>query len=553
MPRKASYSLPSIRGLVTATPARAASSRERTLRQMHAAEAIIASIDPRRSYELGDALTRIVGQPLSPVGEPVLGATLRADLVTLVLDLSESLGLDGSERAGGAATPEDLAREIGVASKTLQRWRRNGLCAHWVQEAGKLRVAIYRASLEAFRIAHSAEFARACAFKRFDSDERTRMIEEGRRLIAEGRSLNLAAKEMATRYGRSHEGVRLLFLRELGIGRAPRRSLGERAGRLAERAWRLGIDPAKIARRLGKSESLVRALVDRRRSELLRSVQPSWIDLPTFELPGADETIPAAPAVRRLAPLGLVDGDVLAAIASARAINATSAKDPRAAAERDEARAAAMHYLLRRASRATDGLDKWPERARIDQIETDLRTALRLRAALVERGLVIALGRADQYCHGGPERLPSDELRQLARAIAQAVRDVVHTFDPSRQRFDRAISLAADLALAKLVNTRRNARAAARHTTAIEVRMLDEVAQWQGVVDGFVHHASAIAAALAARGPRMAHAKSLSRRYGWNGFMPATVERLAQEDRTTVAMMSKRLRDAENAFRAHAG
>ncbi|MCE2884274.1 MAG: hypothetical protein LW806_05160 [Planctomycetaceae bacterium] len=553
MPRKASYTLPTIRGLVIATPARAASSRELTLRQMHAAEAIIASIDPRRSYELGDALTRIVGQPLSPAGEPVLGATLRTDLVTLVLDLSESLGLDGSERAGGAATPEDLAREIGVASKTLQRWRRNGLCAHWVQEAGKLRVAIYRASLEAFRVAHPAEFARACAFKRFDSDERTRMIEEGRRLIADGRSLNLAAKEMATRYGRSHEGVRLLFLRELGIGRAPRRSLGERAGRLAERAWRLGIDPAKIARRLGKSESLVRALVDRRRGELLRSVQPSWIELPTFELPGADETIPAAPAVRRLAPLGLVDGDVLAAIASARKINATSAKDPRAAAERDEARAAAMHYLLRRASRATDALDKWPERARIDQIETDLRTALRLRAALVERGLVIALGRADQYCHGGPERLPSDELRQLARAIAQAVRDVVHAFDPSRQRFDRAISLAADLALAKLVNTRRNARAAARHTAAIEFRMLDEVAQWQGVVDGFVHHAPAIAAELAARGPRMAHARILSRRYGWNGFLPATVERLAQEDRTTVAMMSKRLRDAENAFRAHAG
>jgi hypothetical protein len=534
-----------------ALPARLMSlTRERVEQQMRAAEAIIPSIDPRSMYALGATLERIVGTALSADGAPVAGAVLRADLVTLVLDLSEQLALDGSERHGGAATPEELAREIGVASKTLQRWRRNGLCAHWILENGKPRVAIYRASLESFRVSHPAEFARACAFRRFDDGERARMIEEGRALIAAGRTLNLAAKELAARYGRSHEGVRLLFLRVLGVGRAPRRSVGERAGRLAERAWRLGIDPAKLARRLGKSESLVRTLVDRRRAELLRGVQPSWVELPTFELPGADETIPAAPAVRKLTPLGLVDGDVIASIASARHIQAGFPKDARASADRDEARAAAMHFFLRRASRAIDALPKWPDRARIDQIETDLRAALRLRAVLVERGLVIALGRADQYCHGGPERLPTDELRSLARSIAQAVRDVVHAFDPSRQRFDRAIALAADLALAKLVNARRNARAAARHLTSIDVRLLGEVAQWQGIVDPFAHHAANVAAEFAAKGPRSAQAKLLARRYGWCGYAPATIERLAQEDRTTVALMSKRLRDAENAFRS---
>ena len=546
MPRKASYTLPTMEAL----PSRLVSlSRERVEQQMRAAEAIIPSIDPAAMYALGTTLERIVGTSLSSDGVSVRGAALRADLVTLVLDLSERLALDGSERHGGAATPEELAREIGVASKTLQRWRRNGLCAHWILESGKPRVAIYRAALESFRVSHPAEFARACAFRRFDDSERARMIEEGRALIDAGRTLNLAAKELAARYGRSHEGVRLLFLRVLGIGRAPRRSVGERAGRLAERAWRLGIDPVKIARRLGKSESLVRTLVDRRRAELLRGVQPSWVELPTFELPGADETIPAAPAVRKLTPLGLVDGDVIASIASARRIQAGFPKDARVSAERDEARAAAMHFFLRRASRAIDALPKWPDRARIDQIETDLRAALRLRAALVERGLVIALGRADQYCHGGPERLPTDELRSLARSIAQAVRDVVHAFDPSRQRFDRAVALAADLALAKLVNARRNARAAARHLTAIDVRILNEVAQWQGIVDPFAHHAASVAAEFTAKGARAAQAKLLARRYGWCGFAPATIERLAQEDRTTVALMSKRLRDAENAFR----
>lgn len=565
MPRKAAYLLASIQALPAQT---VYASAEASRRQMLAAEAIIPSIDPNEVYELSETLSRIVGPQFQrDVGERVAGEVLRADLVTLVLDLSARLSLDGSERAGGAATPEELAREIGVASKTLQRWRRTGLCAHWVIERGKPRVAIYRDCLRQFAQAHQLEFARACSFRRFCADERARMLEEGRALIAAGKTLNLAAKELAQRAGRSHEGVRLLFLRELGAQRAPRRGVHEQAARFAERAWRLGIDPSRIAQRLDRSESLVRALVDRRRAEILRGVQPSWVELSTFELPGADETIPCAPAARKPQLLGLQDGDVLAAILSARTLRAAFPRDGRAAAERDETRAAAMHYLLRRASRAIDALPKWPERSRIDQIETDLRTALRLREALVERGLIIAWGRADHLCAGAPERLPSDELRSMARAIGNAVREIVTNFDPSRQRFDRAISLAADLALAKLVSVRRTTRAAVRHAAGLPMRLLGDLAQWESLVEPPNSRRDRVMAALAegSNSPKSfarradvspdAHpetllaAQLLARRYGWGGYAPATVERLAEEDRTTVALMTKRLRDVENRFR----
>jgi hypothetical protein len=293
------------------------------------------------------------------------------------------------------------------------------------------------------------------------------------------------------------------------------------------------------------------ALVDRRRGELLRGVQPSWVELPTFDLPGADETIPSAPSVRRLQPLGLADGEVIAMIASAREIRRLFARDARAANERDETRGAAMHYLLRRASRAIDALPRWPDRAAVDQVETDLRAALRLRALLDERGLVIALGRADQAFDGGPERLPADELRALVRELTRAVQQVVLNFDPSRQRFDRAISLAADYAIAKLTPSRRPARAAARHATGIAMLALGETAQWQGIVDPMSHHAALVAAALP-RGPLSAAARLVARRHGLCGLPPRTVEQLAGEDRTTVALMSKRLRDAENAVRAAA-
>jgi hypothetical protein len=186
----------------------------------------------------------------------------------------------------------------------------------------------------------------------------------------------------------------------------------------------------------------------------------------------------------------------------------------------------------------------------LDQIETDLRMALRLRTLLVERGLVIALGRADHFCDGGPERLPSEELRQLGRALTTSVREVVTQFDPSRQRFDRAISLAADYALAKRLPLRRPTRAGARHATGVSQSLLADIAQWQGIADPLAHRTAAIEAALSgAVAGHPADARLVARRYGYCGQVPRTIEQLAQEDRTTVALMTKRLRDAEAAIR----
>ncbi|MBI1304735.1 MAG: hypothetical protein GC172_13255 [Phycisphaera sp.] len=547
MPRRASYSLPSL-GVI---PARTASDPRESIRgRMLAAEALIPTIDPSADYALSQALASVIGGSAGIVGAQVVsGRELIADLTTLVLDLSERLELTGDERDGGAGTLEELAQELGVASKTLQRWRRSGLCAHWIVEEGRTRVAIYREALARYTAHHGAEIERARSFRRIDGDERRALVEAGRALIAAGASLNQAAKQVAAAHGRSHEGVRLIYLREFGASARRRQRSIERIGPLVERAWRFAIEPSRVAERLGKSESYVRALVDRRRGERLRAVQPSWIELSTFDLPGADETIPFAPAARRLQPLGLRDGNLLEAIESAREIRRLHARESRGHAERDETRAAAMHFLLRRASRAIDALERWPERATVDQIETDLRFALRLRALLVERALVIALGRADHFCDIGPERLPSDELRALARSLVEAVHGVVTAFDPSRQRFERAVSLAADYALAKRLPMRRSTRAAARHSTGVAHALLGEVAQWQAIVDPLAHRRQLVERLVGGTGETAVAARLLARRYGFGGEMPRTIERMAQEDRTTIALMTKRLREAEAVIR----
>jgi hypothetical protein len=141
-------------------------------------------------------------------------------------------------------------------------------------------------------------------------------------------------------------------------------------------------------------------------------------------------------------------------------------------------------------------------------------------------------------------------MRQIGRALSAAVREVVAQFDPSRQRFDRAVSLAADFALAKRMPLKRTNRAGVRHTTGVAQTLLADVAQWQGLVDPLAHRAGVVGGVLSGSidGNR-ADARLVARRYGFCGEVPRTVEYLAQEDRTTVALMTKRLRDAEAAIR----
>jgi hypothetical protein len=98
MPRRASYSLPTIQALPSQT---VYASDDATRRQMLAAEALIPTIDPRAEYALSDALARIVGLEIAAAaGEIVSGRALRADLVTLVLDLSSRLAMVPGERPG---------------------------------------------------------------------------------------------------------------------------------------------------------------------------------------------------------------------------------------------------------------------------------------------------------------------------------------------------------------------------------------------------------------------------------------------------------------------
>ena len=429
---------------------------ETRLRQMDAAEALVADIDPRQTYPTDFIIFRITGYrpesaddaPLTLVGEALLG-----DLVILVQRLSGGLDLPADHGGRKARMIEEVARRLRISIKTLQRYRRRGLVCHYVLfpdlPAPGRRLACFDDALQRFMQHHHARLDRAASFTRVQQSVQRQIIEEARRLRdSEHVSLNEAALRLARRYGRAHETVRGLLRRhDRRAGEAiftEHGPLTERDGRLIHRADRWGISTADLARRFDKTPATIRRVLNRRRGDLLEALDLRWIDLPTFALVDAETVILSAPAVVGGLEALLPATDALALIDEAHAASSEPADE-----EAEDALAAGYNLLKRRAQAAIEALPAWPAAGALDAIETDLRWATRLKRRLVSLGLPAAIARIEHYLHRPPVTQPADRIVQLLTLAVEVVSRVVETLDPpAGQRLTRRGAYAMDRALA---------------------------------------------------------------------------------------------------------
>ncbi len=512
-------------------------------RQMDAAERLAHEVDPGATYPFEFVVWRLTGfRPDEAAPKPIAGATLRGDLATFILHLSDRVEVAAEERTGGASTVGDLARELNVAEKTLRRWRSRGLLSHRVRFAdGRSRIAIFRSEFERFAIANPDLVASATNFSRMDDATARAAVTAVQRFVGQGRTRNLAAKDAASALGRSHEAIRQLLQRTGEVVPTERSDRVRRERRFAYRAWRWGVAPEAIAERTRSKPDAVRRRIDAGRAERLRSMRLAWIDFVTFERPDAEETILAAPAVRGgLDPV--FDPPEATAMLEATAVLRNGGA--KAAADEDSM-LAAYNLLKRRAKTRIASLGSAPDRLEIDRAETDLRWALRLKRRLVESLLPTAEARVEQVLGGPLVRSPAEEIRQLLERCVATVAEAIEGLDPSRrQSARRVVALETDRMLAQSGIGRRS-RAAVRHERGSVplAGLFDGIATWSEDIAWLDRRR--------ARLPTLEPAARslLARRHGWGGTYPRSLPELANEERTTIAQVTKRVADAERLLR----
>ena len=134
--------------------------REKKLEQVARAERLIPELDDQRVYTYEYLCFRITDyRPESFPGFKVSGTEAAHDLLLFVEDLSDAADVPVEAAGERVLTVEELSRQFHVSTKTISRWRQQGLVSRRFVFDGRKRVGFLKSSVDSF-VARNGERVR---------------------------------------------------------------------------------------------------------------------------------------------------------------------------------------------------------------------------------------------------------------------------------------------------------------------------------------------------------------------------------------------------------
>src|SRR5262249_46990336 len=152
--------------------------REERLEQIARAETLLGEIQSEKNYPYEYLWYRIKGYRPETAPELLLnGSGIRHDLRLFIEDLSGTVG----QTAEPVLTVDAVSRRYNVTSRTVTRWRRQGLVARRFIIGGRTKVGFLESSVARFVEAHRAQVDRGSRFRQLTDAERDEIIRRARR------------------------------------------------------------------------------------------------------------------------------------------------------------------------------------------------------------------------------------------------------------------------------------------------------------------------------------------------------------------------------------
>jgi len=476
------------------------SPKDALLRDILRIEGLSSQIEDNHTYPEDWIIERITGH-LPEIAEPaqIVGEALKADLSSLVERLCDAGKIAVADfSASDLVDADEICRRWNMSRRTLVRMRKRGLVGRrLLAPDGKPRVMFDRSIIARFENEHPDQVARAADYSRISERDEARMIRRAVRYKKFlGWSLNMAAERISERFDRSHEAVRQVLKRfEMRAKAANDRS---RAGMLAPnevvpdaifneadpltekrreavyRAWRLGVDPALLCSKTRRSRPALRRAVNIARAiHLTRWADDGFLG---DDFPGDDHSAEAAALAsinstaadklqraslrhaltnkKRGAPAHVSPLDAAPVVTGLarpvpRHINAFIAEARTAGpviAIEERARLDAYHHLRAAAHPSVRELHRlFPRAGSLDQIETQLRWAARLKVELIRGHLRNMIETVEGRLSRTMEDLPRTSMPKMLIEGIQRIGDAIDHFDSSRGgRLASAVGLAMD-------------------------------------------------------------------------------------------------------------
>lgn len=276
---------------------------EKRREQLRAAMELLPSIDPLKTYPWDFVHFRITGFQLRAHAEHVVaGTVLRADLATLVEFLSDTLSIKVEEagRDGDAVLAlEDVTRKFNVSSKTIQRWRKQGLLAlRYVYPDGRRRLGFLESAVGQFATVNKDRVERSSTFKQLSEEEKARIIEMARRMAAHCQCcIKDISRRIGTKLNRSPETVRYTIRKydrehpEAAIFPEVSDTLRRLDRDQIMRSYDKGTPVDCIAQRYCRTRTSIFRVVTQERAQKLKTLKIEYMPNPLFEHPDAENII----------------------------------------------------------------------------------------------------------------------------------------------------------------------------------------------------------------------------------------------------------------------
>lgn len=398
--------------------------RGRRVAYVDRAEALLNDLEPDRPYPFAELFRRIKGRwPESYPNRMLRGEEVRHDLHLFIQDVSDSADVRAESAGQRVLTARELAGELRVSTKTIRRWRRQGLVSRKFVFDGHKMLGFLQSSVDRFVRENPERVRRGARFSHLSDEEREAIFRDARRLLHAGVAPAEATRRIARRTGRSPEAIRYT-IRQLdrqqpgeAILPAEADQLPIEARRAIFRQHRRGEPVESIARRLHRSRTSVERAIAEMRARRIQELSLEYVPNEEFERALEDRRLEKA--ILAPAPSAAVPGRPRAASGLPPYL-ASLYEMPLLSRQQERQLFRKMNYLKFRAARLRGRLD--PERPRerlMERIERAVDQAVAVKNEIVRANLRLVVSLARRYV--GPTQtffeLVSDGNMSLMRAV----------------------------------------------------------------------------------------------------------------------------------------
>jgi len=275
-------------------------------KQLDAAEKLFTIIDKEKEYPFDFVCFRITGFHLKSETESQLikGDELLEDLRIFISKLSGRLALPVAEQSQKIYSIEELAKTVAVSTKTIYRWRKQGLVARkYIFDDGIRRLGFQQSTVDEFLLAHPDLAGKAKNFTRLTDKQKHQIINQAAKLSAgTNMSRYQIIARISTKTGKCHETIRYTLLNyenanpDNPVFKKSTGAIGPAQAAEIYRLYKQGCSIKELMERFDRNKSSIYRIINRRRAKAILARKIEFVASDEFLEQNAEERILAEPA-----------------------------------------------------------------------------------------------------------------------------------------------------------------------------------------------------------------------------------------------------------------